>query len=145
MSQVEANDALNRVLALLCRSFPMYLRDAPPFIANGDQRAIAAIDQIVADQTLLSGRIGRFIMSNSGRLETGEFPMEFTDAHDLSVDYILRLAITYQKQDITAIEQMVDEVRLNPAAANLAEEALGMAKGHLQSLEELANPQPAKL
>ena len=43
-------------------------------------------------------------------------------------------AIDYQKQDIADLEQCVDALRLAPAAQSLAAEALGMAKGHLESL-----------
>ncbi len=139
MPQANVNDALNRLLMLLCRSFPRYLVHAPPFMRNGDRRAVEALQQIVADQEQMSQRVSRFILANEGRLEPGEFPMEFTDTHDLAVEYIIKLAINYQKQDIAAIEPIVEQLRLNPAASNLAEEALGLAKGHLESLQELAH------
>lgn len=139
MSQESNNDALNRLLTLLTRSFPMYLTYARPYVAPGDRPAMEALQQIAADQTHLSQRVVNFLLSNEGRIETGEFPMEFTDANDLSVGFIVHRAIGYQKQDLTAIEQIIDELRLFPLAAALAEEALGLAKGHLQTLEELVH------
>jgi hypothetical protein len=48
------------------------------------------------------------------------------------------MAIAYQQQDIAEIEQCVDALRLAPMAHALAEEALGMAKGQLESLRELS-------
>jgi len=139
MNRESNNEALNRLLAILTRSFPMYLMYARPYVARGDRRAMETLEQMAADQTQLSQRVVSFLQSNEGRIETGEFPMEFTDANDLSVSFIVRRAIGYQRQDIAAIEQIVDDLRLFPLAAALAEEALGLAKGHLQTLEELVH------
>ena len=63
--------------------------------------------------------------------------MEFTDTHDLSLDYLLGKLAFYQKQDIAAIEQCVPDLAGDPQGRALAEEALGTARGHLESLEEL--------
>ena len=43
----------------------------------------------------------------------------------------------YQKQDIAAIQQCVADLAGDPAGRALAEEVLGNARGHLESLEEL--------
>ncbi len=63
--------------------------------------------------------------------------MAFTDTHDLSLDYLLTEMAYYQKQDIAAIERCVADLAGDPEARALAEEALGNARGHLASLEEL--------
>jgi hypothetical protein len=65
--------------------------------------------------------------------------MEFTDTHDLSIEFSIHEAMDYQKQDIADLEQCVERLRQAPAAQTLAAEALGMAKGHLASLVELTN------
>ncbi|MCH8840898.1 MAG: hypothetical protein IH831_09560 [Planctomycetes bacterium] len=71
-------------------------------------------------------------------IRTGEFPMEFTDMHDLGIDYLVNVAIAYQQQDIDAIGRLIEDLQSAPAAKSLAEESLGMAKGHLESLRDLA-------
>ena len=91
--------------------------------------AIGAISQ--------AGAVNVLYGSASGLTDTGKFPIEFTDTHDLAIDYLIREAIVCQKQDIADLQGCVDELRLAPAAQSLAAEALGMAKGHLESLEEL--------
>ena len=74
----------------------------------------------------------------------GEFPMEYTDLHDLDIDYLIRFAVDYQQQDIASIGEIVDQLRLAPAAQSLAEEVSGMTKGHLDSLLELLPEATAK-
>ena len=68
---------------------------------------------------------------------SGEFPMDYTDKHDLGIDFLINSAIEYQQQDIVSIDNLVEKLQVAPAAKALAQEALGMAKGHLDSLQEL--------
>ena len=95
------------------------------------------IEEIVAGQDALAERVSEHIFESGGLPDHGEFPIEFTDTHDLEIDFLIQEAIGYQKQDIADLEECVDALRLAPAAQSLAAEALGMAKGHLESLEEL--------
>jgi predicted outer membrane protein len=44
----------------------------------------------------------------------------------------------YQQQDIAIIERCVAELVTDPQGRSLAEEILGNARGHLESLDELA-------
>jgi len=133
-------DVLNRVLVILVRSFPQYLRYARPYIPPGRESVMEAIHEIVSGQEALAERISDYISEAGGLPDHGKFPIEFTDTHDLEIDYLIREAIGYQKQDIANLEECVDQLRLAPAAQSLAAEALGMAKGHLESLEELMTP-----
>jgi hypothetical protein len=136
MSNGQTLNLLNRLLAIHQRSFPMYLCSAPPFTGEPDEMASDTLAQIVDDQTVMAKRITSLIVSSGGQPESGDFPMEFTDMHDLTIDFIVRRAVGYQVQDVASITACVDALRLSPVAHALAEEALGMAKGHLESLEE---------
>ena len=137
MSQEHSIEILNRLLAIYCRSFPMYLTHARPWTHVGDQRAIEAVELVVADQRAIAERISQLILEGGGLPDPGKFPLLFTDVHDLSLDYLIREAIQYQKADIVAIQQCVEAFNYVLAMKPLAEEALGLAKGHLESLEEL--------
>jgi hypothetical protein len=95
------------------------------------------LEAIANDQDVLADRISSMITDAGAPLRTGEFPMEYTDTHDLGIDYQIDSAIEYQHQDIDSIENLVAQLAPFPAAKSLAEEALGMAKGHLESLQEL--------
>ena len=135
-------DVLNRLLEILCRSFPMYASYARPWKRRGDERAAETFAHIVADQSALAARVNAAIVEFGAIPNEGRFPIEFTDLHDLSMDYLVREAIVCQQRDIASIEQCVDALRLAPAACELALEALGLAKGHLESLKEVEK-QPA--
>jgi hypothetical protein len=130
-------EILNRVLVLLTRSFPQYLRYARPYIPRGRENVLETTSEIATGQEALAKRIGEFIFDSGGLPDPGRFPIEFTDTHDLAIDFLIREAIGCQNEDIANLQQCVEALRLAPAAESLAAEALGMAKGHLQSLEEL--------
>lgn len=137
MPSPDTIDILNRVLVLVSRSFPQYLRYAKPYIPPGREDVLETIREIVTAQDRLAERIGRYISDSGGLPDDGRFPIEFTDTHDLAIDFLLREAIGCQKEDVANLQQCVEALRVAPAAESLAAEALGMAKGHLQSLEEL--------
>ena len=95
------------------------------------------LDSIVSDQNVMVQRISQLLYDAEQPPRYGEFPMEYTDLHDLDIDYLIGAAVKYQQQDIVSIGEIADQLQLAPAAQALAEEALGMAKGHLDSLQEL--------
>lgn len=128
---------LNRLLAIHCKSFPQYLRWSRPHVPAGRGDELAAVEAVAMDQDAMGDRISRMIVDGDALPRSGEFPMEFTDLHDLDIDYLLRLAVRYQVQDVAAIGALVERLQTAPAAKALAEEALGMAKGHLDTLREL--------
>jgi hypothetical protein len=135
-------ESLNRVLVSLTRSFPQYLRYARPYIPAGRENVLATINEIAAGQDALGERIGQFIFQAGGLPDAGRFPIEFTDTHDLAIDFLIQEAIGYQKEDIARLQECVDALRLAPGAQSLAAEALGLAKGHLESLVELTTTPP---
>lgn len=133
----EIVNLLNRLLGLLCKSFPQYLRWSRPFVPAGRGEVMETIATIAADQDKLAERVSH-IISDAGYLpRDGEFPMEFTDMHDLGIDFLINAAVAYQEQDVETISQLVERLQTAPAGKAVAEEALGMAKGHLDTLREL--------
>jgi hypothetical protein len=131
-------EVLNRLLAIQYRSLPMYLTDACPWIHAGDEQAATTLANIVTDQQRMVQRIADLILDRRGAVDPGEFPMEFTDTHMLSLDFLLNELIHYQKQDVAAIEDCVRRLARDPVARALAEEALGSERAHLEALERLA-------
>jgi hypothetical protein len=129
---------LNRVLEILERSFPQYLRYARPYVPPDRENIMKTMEQIAAGQDALAERISQYIFESSGLPDHGDFPIEFTDTHDLAIDFLLQEAIDCTKQDIGDLEQCVNALRLAPAAQSLASEALGMTKGHLELLQKQA-------
>ena len=68
---------------------------------------------IVADKRAIRRHKLSNCCSIAGRLfGFGEFPMAFTDTHDLSLDYLVSELIYYQKQDIAAIQDCVADLAM---------------------------------
>lgn len=138
MSDSRNIDALNLLLARQYRSLAMYLTDATPWTHDGDEQAAATLANIVTDQNRMVRRIADLILDRRGAIDPGEFPMEFTDTHLLSLDFLIHELIHYQKQDVAAIEDCVRRLARDPEGRALAEEALGSERAHLEALERLA-------
>ncbi len=128
---------LNRLLAVVSRSFPQYLQYSRPYIPPGCDDLVNTLTLIVADQNTIADRVSQMLLDARAPIRTGEFPMDYTGKHDLGIDYLIRAAVDYQQQDIATIGQLVEQLQTAPAAKALAEESLGMAKGHLDSLQEI--------
>jgi hypothetical protein len=143
MPQESPANLLNHLLAVVGKSFPQYLRYSRPYLPLGREGVMEIVQTIVHDQDVFTDRIREMVNDLGYPVQRGEFPMAFTDTHDLGIDYQLTVAIEYQEQDIETIGRIVSQLQLVPAAKALAEEALGMAKGHLDTLQELAVPQVA--
>jgi hypothetical protein len=142
MSSTETINVLNRVLAILERSFTQYLRYAKPYVPPGREDIEQSLAEIVAGQDALAERITQTVSEAGGLPDNGKFPIEYTDSHDLAIDYLIQEAIDCQKQDIADLTLCVDALRHSPAAQSLASEALGMAKGNLETLEVHARRSP---
>ncbi len=137
MPRPQTNEVLNRLFVTLYRSLAMYLEYASPWKRGGDDKAIATVQHVVADQKALCQRIANYILDHHGRVDTGEYAMYFTGLHDVSLEYVIGQLVQAQRSDIAAIEQCVGQLQHDPAARALAEETLGTARGHLDELEEL--------
>jgi hypothetical protein len=140
---IETIGLLNRLLAIHERSFIQYLAFARPYVPPGREELLEALEAMDHDQDVMAQRISHMIIDAGALPRTGEFPMEFTDLHDLSIDYLMQAAVRYDQFDIEAIQAIVDSLPTEPAAKAVAEEALGMAKGRLDTLRELVAPPKA--
>lgn len=134
--------ALQRLMVIHYRSLARYLSYASPTWHRGDQRARVALQSIADDHQATADRVGEMLIELGIPLDYGHFPISFTGYHDLGFDFLLQRLIEFQRRDISAIEQCVARLSLNPLARGLAEEAFGAAKGHLETLLELQHPAP---
>lgn len=132
MPTLDRTATLNRLLQIHYRSLPMYLASARPWVAPGHEKAAEALDLVVADEKRMVEKISHELYAAQADIDLGEFPMTYTDLHDLSIDFLLKEVVESQRHDVAAIEDCVVALRGEP----LAQEALGAAKGHLESLEE---------
>jgi hypothetical protein len=140
---LSTNDVLNKLLVLHTRSLPMYLGYAQPWQVRNHPRFQEALENIIHLQQDMADRLATLVMENGTQLDFGEFPMHFTGLHDLSVEYVLGQCIERQKKEIAIIEKCVSLLAMAPYAQAVAQEALGEAKGHLESLEAAAEAEKA--
>ena len=138
MNSEQVVNVLHRLLITLYRSLPMFLTQAPPWTKPGDEQALATLANIVADQQRDCARLSEHIQALYGRVELGEFPMEFTNLHFLSLDYLLGELVRHQRRDVALIEQLAGQLQGDVVARTLAEEILGSERAHLEQLEQLA-------
>ena len=137
MPESAASEILNRVLMILRRSFPQYLRYARPYITPGHERVMPKIEQLATEDDLLAERVSRQVFDMGGLPDSGEFPMEFTDTHDLEIDFLVQEANEYQRNDLAELERNAASPALPAVAKSLIDEAITNAKRHLKVLEEL--------
>lgn len=142
MSTADTVTLLNQVLTIEYRSMPMYLHDADPWARSSDESARETLANIIADQLQMSQKVAAFLQDMGEAATPGEFPMEFTDLHFLSLDFLLHELLGYQKAAIAGLETCVAGLAHDREAQDLAAEALGMERAHLEAIEQIA-AQPA--
>lgn len=137
MSSASTIDVLNRLVVFHQASLPMYLRFAAPYLGS-DGAAADVLQHIASDQEAMADRLAQMVLENGGTVVSGEFPMTYTGYHDLGLEFLRARLVEQQRAHIRRIQESVERLALVPMARALAEEALGEAKGHLQSLEEIS-------
>jgi hypothetical protein len=138
MESLEAIPILNRLLQIVCRSLPMYLADARPWVRPGRQAMQTALDRLVADRRRYAGRVAEAITALGDRPDPGRFPAEFSAKNDLSLDFLLPELVESQEEDLLEIDRCVLQLDGEPSLHSLAEEIRGNVRGHLEILREAA-------
>jgi hypothetical protein len=137
---------LNRLLTLHHRSFAQYLAEVGRWRAPGafDDETDRAFRAVVMDHQATARRTAAAITTAGGAIDCGPFPMEFTDKNDLASDYLLGEVVESERRDVVEIEQILRQLPAGAVEArDLAEESLGAAKAHIETLSALAAKQPA--
>lgn len=137
MKQEMINEILNRLLVIHNRSLPTYLKSAVPWWQDHGAHEQAVFAQIVADQQHIVARAGALIAAKHGRVNSGEFPISFAALHDLAGEFLTLRMLDYQRRSVAAIEKITDQLADLPREHALAQQALGMARAHLDMLGEL--------
>ncbi len=137
MADEHAIDLLSQLLVRHYRSLPMFLTESAPWVHRGDEEASHVLIDIVASQKMMCRRLASEIEQRGGIVELGEYPTDFLDFHFLSLDYMLQRLCEYQRKEIVCLARSAEQLYADPAASAIAKEALGAARGHLESLEEL--------
>ncbi len=130
-------DILNRILSVHNASLVSYIKYASPWVAHGQQEAMALVNDAVEDQERSVKILGERILELGGIVEPGAFPLTYTSFHDVSLDYLLNLLLVTQQDDIDVIQQCVDSLEPDTRDRAIAEEILGNAQAHLDTFQEI--------
>lgn len=130
---------LNRLLTTLYRALPVYIQGAHPWVPPERRPAMDLLNRIAGDQQMYAQRVAHAILQEGGRMEIGQFPLEYAALHDLGIDYLLKKAAEAQRRQVQIVEECVSALNGVPRLHSLAEEVLGNARGHLESLEDTMN------
>jgi hypothetical protein len=144
MADQRTNQVLNRLLIVLSRSMPMYLSHAAPWVSYNGDRTRDALDRLVADQKQYVERLTRLLQDRRYTIDPGEFPMTFTDLHDLSLGFLSKRVLDQQRLDVETIERSLQQLQADAEGRALAEEVLDNAREHLQSLKSAIAQASAK-
>jgi hypothetical protein len=137
MNSSELAKVLSRLSAIHNRSFPVFLLQSSSWVRGANDKPAETLKRIAEANQVLVDRIGRELYAHQSVAEHGEFPMYYADWIDLSPTFMVNSAITEVRRDVAAINECVDELAEEPMLLALAQEALGEAKGHVDSLVEL--------
>jgi hypothetical protein len=127
---------LNRLMQMHRRSLPMYLADATPWSASKRDAGQPLLASISADQSEIVDEIAELIQNRRGVVDRGSFPTEFADLNDLSLDYLIRQVAKKQVTQVAALQQATQSLANDQEALELCQRALGIARAHLDSLNE---------
>ena len=141
-SEPDSNQALNQVLITLHRSLAAYLSFADPWVAYNNEEPRRVVTRIVADKEQFVTRLTALLDSRRHTIDSGEFPMEFTSLHDVSLAYLVNQLIEHQRRDVQTIEAALGKLSSDAEGRTLVEEILASARRNLHSLESLTR-QPA--
>jgi hypothetical protein len=137
MSSAKTISVLNQLVRLHNRSLASYLWYASPTWHRGDETAKSTLLLIASQQQEIVDRAGELLVERDGLVNYGAYPMHFTGFHDLSFSFLLDRLIEEQQTIVGELSECVAVSQEDPRVHELVQEALGMAKGHLDSLRDL--------
>jgi hypothetical protein len=137
-----ANLALNEILVILHRALPAYLSHAAPWVAYGNEEAHRVLARLVAEKEDHVHRITELLDARRHTIDRGEFPMDYTSLHDVSLDFLIKQLIREQRIDVGRIDACERRLSGDREGRGLAAEVLDAAQRHLRWLETLGSPEP---
>jgi hypothetical protein len=137
-----ANLALNEILVILHRSLPVYLSHAAPWVAYGNEESHRVLGRIVAEKEDHVHRLTELLDGRRYTIDRGEFPMDFTSLHDVSLEFLIMQLIRDQREETQRIESCERRLAGDREGRVLAAEVLDTARRHLRWLETLESAEP---
>jgi hypothetical protein len=141
-SDTAANQALNEILVILHRSLPAYLSHAAPWVAFGNDEMHRVLARIVAEKEDHVHHLTELLDARRHTIDRGEFPMDFTSLHDVSLDFLVKQLIRDERQEVARIEACERRLAGDREGRVLVAEVLATAQRHLRWLETMESREP---
>jgi hypothetical protein len=95
------------------------------------------LSRVVADNQEGVARLTALLDSRRYTIDFGEFPMDFTSLHDVSLDYLVTQLGEDQRREVQLFESSLARLTDDPEGREVVAEILTRSRRHLQSLEGL--------
>jgi hypothetical protein len=139
LNTYDLNDRLETVMHKFMYSVAHYLWFAHPW-SSADARPIAdALKRLGESHRDHIRRLGELLISRRRHIPRGSFPAAFTGLNDLSVQYVVPMAIEDENKIIRLLEAAAAELKLDSEAHTLLTDIIRSEKRHLQTLQAAAN------
>jgi hypothetical protein len=122
------------------RSLLQYVRDSFPWTTPGDDEGLKRLHDLAAEEETQLAALGRFFTHNHRALPyPGSYPSSFTTINFISLEYLRKLLVDYQRQAIADVEAKLPLVH-DPEARAQIQALLKLKRAHLTALEHLTKP-----
>lgn len=131
MNPTDTIAALNRLVALISSSLPLYLVQTRWCHYCDDAAWASAVTNLANDQRYFAERMAALVTASGGCPAAGSFPMRFTDLHYVSVAHLSDLAQQELRQQLACVGQALAALPGGSPAHAVVEELQGNLLGHL--------------
>lgn len=143
LNTYDLNDRLETVMHKFMYSVAHYLWFARPWSGADAQPTADALKSLGESHRDHIRRLGELLISRRRHIPKGSFPAAFTGLNDLSVQYVVPLAIEDENKIIRLLEAAAAELKLDSEAHTLLTDIIRSEKRHLQTLQAASNDRRA--
>ena len=133
---------LQDILRRESRSALRYVTEAFPWTTSTEDKALASLKQIIAEEREAVIDLGRYLVRQRIPMPfLPSYPASFTTINFLAFDYVVPMLIEHQRRSIADLERDLAALT-DPAARAEVEKLLAVKQRHLPQLEALVSSQP---
>jgi len=122
------------------RSLLQYVRDSFPWTTPSDEEGLKRLHDLAAEEQQQLAALGRYFARHHKPLPyPGSYPSSFTTINFISLEYLRKLLVDYQRQAIVDVESKLPLVQ-DPEARTQVQALLTLKRAHLTALEHLHKP-----
>jgi hypothetical protein len=131
---------LGRIFRRETSSLFQYLQQAWPWVDPADpvdRKGADLVGSIVEQENQWIAELAALIEQRGGVPLPGSFPSDYTDAHYLALEFLLRRLVQYLETNLQALRRDLEELADDPPARNLVASMVEHKEQQLQRLRDL--------